>query len=179
MTELGTTASDIGSNRLKLTLFEYFIRQRLNLLRDVWHTGTKNSEPDYHISVSISKWIVTKCYDRKQRIHLSSILLREKRVLEKRAKPSRYSQAFKGTYWNTSTSALIHKFRTIDILYKTLWFTRFSTYWCNQHIDPQIKFSACRDKMYKNYLSNIIYTYKASIKHTSSCSQFLSISSFC
>lgn len=82
---------------LKPTLLEYFNRQRLNLVKDNWHICTKNSEQDFtsdHFSVSME----TKCYDGKKWIHLSSIVLREKRVLEKRAKPSRYSQAFKGTY---------------------------------------------------------------------------------
>lgn len=99
------------------------------------------------MSESSSKWMEMAM----ERIHLSSIVLREKRVLEKRAKPSRYSQAFKGIYWNTRT--LTDACSKINIAYKTLWFSGCSTYGCDQHIDPQIKFPACGYKKHKKYLS--------------------------
>lgn len=55
---------------LKPTLLEYFIRQRLNLVKDDdWHICTKNSEQDFtsdHFSVSTFKWMETKCYDGKK-----------------------------------------------------------------------------------------------------------------
>lgn len=147
----------IGNNRLrnwvkpvylKLTLPEC-LRQRFNLVRE---TGTTSV-----LKIRLShEWIIIQMNgDDKERIHLSSIVLREKRVLEKRAKPSRYSQAFKGTYWNTHTDActrtLTDACSKINIAYKTMWFTRCSTYGCDQHIDPQIKFPACGYKKHKKY----------------------------
>jgi len=62
--------------------------------RTLTHTHTQTHTHIYeYMNVCVYMWV---------RIHVSSIVSSENRVFESRANPSRYSQAFKGTYWNTN-----------------------------------------------------------------------------
>lgn len=150
----------IGNNRLrnwvkpvylKLTLPEY-LRQRLKLVRE---TGTTSV-----LKIRLShEWIIIQMNGDGNGKDTLVINSAEGEAGAREAgkaisvQPGLQGDILKHTHIDACTRTLTDACSKINIAYKTLWFSGCSTYGCDQHIDPQIKFPACGYKKHKKYLS--------------------------